>query len=93
MTRFGISFSYPVYLKQLTRLEPDFPRTTIGGQGQLPEPLDVIPQYRKIGSGDTAGAIAELEAMRLTQLSQLDVRLARMAGILEWAIPRIDALR
>jgi hypothetical protein len=93
MTRFGISFSYPVYLKQLTRLEPDFPRTTIGGQGQLPEPLDVIPQYRKIESGDTAGAIAELEAMRLTQLSQLDERLARMAGVLEWAIPRIDALR
>jgi Iap family predicted aminopeptidase len=93
MTRFGISFSYPVYLKQLTRLEPDFPRLTIGGQGQLPEPLDVIPQYRKIEAGDYAGAIMELETKRLTQLSQLDVRLARMAGILEWAIPRIDALR
>ncbi|TRZ86784.1 M28 family peptidase [bacterium] len=93
MTRFGISFNYPVYLKQLTRLEPDFPRLTIGGQGQLPEPLDVIPQYRKIEAGDYAGAIAELEAIRLTQLSRLDERLARMAGVLEWAIPRIEALR
>ncbi|MCJ7642987.1 MAG: M28 family peptidase [Candidatus Aminicenantes bacterium] len=93
MTRFGISFSYPVYLKQLTRLEPDFPRLTIGGQGQLPELLDVIPQYRKIESGDYAGAIAELEAMRLTQLGQLDDRLAGIAGVLEWAIPRIEALR
>ena len=93
MTRFGISFSYPVYLKQLTRLEPDFPRLTIGGQGQLPEPLDVIPQYRKIEAGEWAGAIAELEAMRLKLLVELDDRLARMAGVLEWAIPRIDALR
>jgi Iap family predicted aminopeptidase len=93
MTRFGISFNYPVYLKQLTRLEPDFPRLTIGGQGRLPEPLDVMPQYRKIESGDYAGAISELEAMRLKLLVKLDDRLARMAGILEWVIPRIEALR
>jgi len=93
MTRFGISFSYPVYLKQISRLRPDFPRITIGGQGQLPEPLDVISQYRKIEAGDWAGAIVELEAKRLKLLVELDDRLARMAGILEWAIPRIEALR
>jgi len=31
--------------------------------------------------------------MSLTQLSQLDERLARMAGVLEGVIPRIKALR
>jgi hypothetical protein len=31
--------------------------------------------------------------MRLTQIGQLDERLARMAGVLEWAKPRIEALR
>jgi Iap family predicted aminopeptidase len=93
MTRFGISFSYPVYLKQISRLRPDFPRITIGGQGQLPEPLDVISQYRKIEAGDWAGAIVELEAKRLKLLVELDDRLARMAGVLEWVIPRIEALR
>ena len=92
MTRFGISFSYPVYLKQISRLRPDFPRITIGGQGQLPEPLDVIPQYRKIEAREWAGAIVELEAKRLNLLVGLDHRLARMAGVLEWVIPRIEAL-
>jgi hypothetical protein len=52
-----------------------------------------MSQYRKIEAGDWAGAIVELEAMRLKLLVELDDRLARMAGILEWAIPRIEVLR
>ena len=83
MTRFGIRFSYPVYQKQLARLTPGFPRLGFGELGRLPEPLDVMPQYRKIESGDAAGAVPELEAALRARLALLDGRLAEMADVLE----------
>jgi Iap family predicted aminopeptidase len=83
MTRFGIRFSYPVYQKQLARLAPGFPRLGFGELGRLPEPLDVMPQYRKIESGDMDGAAPELEAILRARLALLDKRLAEMSGVLE----------
>lgn len=92
LTRLGVIFSYPVYLKHISRLEPGFDRINWGGQGQLPKPLDVIPEYRGVQSGNYPRAISGLEAKRLLLLTQLNERLAKMAGVLEWAAPRIDAL-
>lgn len=92
LTRLGLAFSYPVYQKHLSRLDPGFDRIYWGGQGHLPEPLDVMPQYRKIESGDHTGAVAELESKQRNLLRELNGRLEKMAGVLEWATPRIGAL-
>jgi len=93
LTRLGIVFSYPVYLKHIARLDPGYDRITWGAQGQLPKPLDVMPQYRKVQAGDYAGAIAELETNRRTLVGALDQRLTEMAGLLERVTPRIKGLR
>jgi hypothetical protein len=92
MTRFGIRFSYPVYQKQLARLDPGFPRLGFGTLAQLPEPLDVVPQYRKIESGDVAGAVPELESTLRARLTLLDKRLEEMAGVLDRVTARIRDL-
>jgi Iap family predicted aminopeptidase len=92
LTRLGLAFSYPVYQKFISRLDPGFDRINWGGQGHLPKPLDVMPQYRKIQAGDHSGAKADLEAMRLSLLKELNDRLGKMAAVLEWATPRIEAL-
>jgi aminopeptidase YwaD len=92
LTRLGVQFSYSVYLKQLSRLDPGYERITWGAQGQLPKPLDVVPQYRKIQAGDLGGAIAELEARRAELLVALDRRLVATASVLERAAPRIEGL-
>ena len=88
-TRFGIRFSYPVYQKQLLRLAPGFPRLGFGELGRLPDPLDIMPQYRKLESGDTAGAVPELEAALRARLSLLDGRLEEMAAVLERVNARV----
>jgi Iap family predicted aminopeptidase len=92
LTRLGIDFSYPVYLRHISRLDPGFDRINWGGQGHLPKPLDVIPQYRKIQAGDHAGARTDLQAKRRSLLTELNERLEKMAGVLEWATSRIEAL-
>jgi hypothetical protein len=48
-----------------------------------------MPQYRKIESGDTAGAAPELEAALRARLALLDKRLAGMAVILERVTARL----
>jgi len=92
LTRLGFDFSHPVYLKHISRLDPGFDRINWGGQGHLPKPLDVMPQYRKIQAGDHAGARTDLEAKRRRLIIELNERLEKMAGVLEWATPRIEAL-
>ena len=92
LTRLGFDFSHPVYLKHISRLDPGFDRINWGGQGHLPKPLDVIPQYRKIQAGDHAGARTDLQAKRRSLLTELNERLEKMAGVLEWVTPRIEAL-
>jgi hypothetical protein len=92
LTRLGLAFSYTVYQKNISRLDPGFDRINWGGQGHLPKPLDVMPQYRKIQAGDHAGARTDLEAKRQFLLIELNERLEKMAGVLEWVTPRIEAL-
>ena len=52
MTWYGINFSYPVFLKEISRHDPHYYRINWGGQGQLPKPLDVMPEHRMIEAGD-----------------------------------------
>jgi hypothetical protein len=92
LTRLGIVFSYPVYLKYIARLDPGYELITWGAQGQLPEPLDVVPEYRAIQSGDIAGAIGGLESERGELTGELNRRLAGMASLLEQVTPRIEEL-
>jgi hypothetical protein len=92
LTRLGIDFSYPVYLRHISRLDPGFDRINWGGQGHLPKPLDVMPQYRKVQADDHAGARTDLEAKRRSLITELNERLEKMAAVLEWATPRIEAL-
>jgi Iap family predicted aminopeptidase len=92
MTRFGIRFSYPVYQKQLLRLAPGFPRLGFGELGKLPEPLDVIPQYRKIESGDAPGAVPELEVALRARLALLNKRIVGMAEVLDRVTARLRDL-
>jgi len=92
LTRLGILFSHPVYLKQLSRLDPSFGLITWGGQGQLPMPLDVVPEYRRVESGDYAGAVASLEVKLKTRIDELNIRLAAMASLLEKVTPLINSL-
>jgi len=92
LTRLGIVFSYPVYLKHIARLDPGFELITWGAQGQLPEPLDVIPECRKIQSGDIAGAIEGLDTKRAELTGELNQRLAGMASLLEQVTPRVKDL-
>jgi hypothetical protein len=89
LTRLGIAFSYPVYLKHISRLDPGFDRINWGAQGHLPNPLDVMPPYRKIQAKDYTGAVADLEAKRQNLLGELNECLEKMAGVLEWAAPRL----
>jgi Iap family predicted aminopeptidase len=85
LTRHGIAFSHKAYLRQIARLDPAFERIAWGSQGQLPRPLDVVPQYRQIEAGETGRAVAGLEPVRQALAAELDARLGRMAGVLEEA--------
>ena len=85
LTRLGITFSYPVYLKYIARLDPAFERINWGAQGHLPQPLDVVPQYRLVQAGETARAAAELRTKRQALGADLNDRLVRMADALEGA--------
>lgn len=93
LTRLGIAFSYPVYLKYIARLDPAFERIAWGAQGQLPPPLDVVPEYRLIQAGEFVRAVAELRPKRSALVAELDGRLARMADVLEKAAASVLSLK
>ncbi|MGE5741135.1 MAG: M28 family peptidase [Candidatus Aminicenantes bacterium RBG_16_66_30] len=93
LTRLGIAFSYPVYRKHIARLDPAFERINWGAQGQLPPPLDVVPQYRLVQAGEIVRAVAELRLRREALTAELESRLARMAEVLETAAAAILSLK
>ena len=90
---YGLLVSEPVYLHELARHDPDYWAIAWGGQGHLPQPIDVMPEYRQIEAGDCAAALDGLRAERDRQVGQLNARLATIAGVLETATPQVDALR
>lgn len=91
LTTIGLVFSSSVYHRELAKRAPGFPRLQWGEQAQLPPPLDLVPSCRLVQSGNTAGAIVELEARRAELLTELNARLARMATTVEQATGRLRA--
>ncbi|HSQ79281.1 MAG TPA: M28 family peptidase, partial [Candidatus Bathyarchaeia archaeon] len=85
LTRLGIAFSHPVYLRYIARLDPAFERIHWGAQGHLPKPLDVVPEYRLIEAGRYVQAAAGLRPKREALAADLSERLSRMAEALEQA--------
>jgi hypothetical protein len=83
MTWYGMNFSYPVYIHEISRRDPDYGRIGWGGTGQLPIPLDVMPEYRMIESGHYAAAAQGLADKRAVQVGDLNRRLTHMAASLE----------
>jgi hypothetical protein len=93
LTWYGINFSHSVYRMEIRHHDPDYYRINWGGQGQLPEPLDVMDEFNMIQAGDYAGAIAGLQAKVGPQIVELNGRLKRIAKTLETVTPQINALR
>jgi hypothetical protein len=92
LTRLGVTFSHPVYLRYIARLDPSFERIKWGAQGHLPRPLDVVPEYRLIEAGKAAQAADSLRPKRDALASDLSERLSRMAEALEQATAAAAAL-
>ena len=94
LTSYGLLFSHDVYVHDLTRRDPDYYRVTWGAQGHLINYLDVVPQYRAIEAGTwDADTIAQLKAMRLLDVGDLNSRLVDMAEALDAAAVRVNSVR
>jgi Iap family predicted aminopeptidase len=93
LTWYGINFGYTTFLWELTRRAPGYYRITWGGQGQLPGPLDVMPEYRTIQAGMYIGALTGLTMKRDANCDGLSLRITRMSSVLERATARINTLR
>jgi hypothetical protein len=92
LTWYGMNFSHSVYRMEIRHHDPDYYNIVWGGQGQLPEPLDVMDEWNMVQAGDYAGAIAGLTAKLGPQIKELNCRLARIAWTLEEVTPKIQAL-
>jgi len=93
LTWYGENFSYAVYQKELTRHDPGYYRITWGGQGHLPVPLDVMPEYRQIENDEYAAALATLTTKRAAELADLVARVQAMSATLAGLTPQVEALR
>jgi hypothetical protein len=82
-TFYGLMSSEPVHVHKLARHDPDYWAISWGGQGHLPQPIDVMPEYRQIEAGAYGAALSGLAAERERQIAQLNARLVRMAELLE----------
>ncbi len=91
-TWYGLTFSPVVYYHELNRHDPDYWAINWAGQGHLPQPIDVLPEYRAIEAGDLSQAIDDLQEERDRQASELDVRLNAMAAVLELLPEQIGAM-
>jgi hypothetical protein len=89
----GISFSYSVYLQELTRHDMSYYRINWGAQGKQVNYVDVMPEYRSIQAGTYADALAGLLPMRAAEVADLNARLVKMCDVLESVTPQIDALK
>jgi len=89
----GEYFSYPVYTQEVSRHLPGYYRLTWGAQGRQALYVDVIPQEWKIKAGDSAGALADLQKVRATEVADLNARLAEMAQVLEGVTPQVASVK
>ena len=92
-TWYGTNFSPEVYLHELARHDPDYWAISWAGQGHLPQPIDVMPEYRQIESGAYGAALSGLTAERDRQIAELNARLNRMAEVLEPLPAMIQTMR
>jgi hypothetical protein len=91
MTWYGINFSHETYTWELSRHMPDHP-VLCWAEGRLAPFLDVMPQYYQIEAEQYAAATDGLTAMRAAQVTELNMRLADMADVLEGVTPQIETL-
>ena len=89
----GVYFSYPVYVRELTRHDMSYYRINWGAQGKQVNYVDVMPEYRSIQAGNYADALAGLLPMRNAEVADLNARLVKMCAVLESVTPQIDALK
>ena len=73
--------------------DPGYYNITWGGQGQLPEPLDIMREYHMIQAGNYGGRHRRSEREARPANQRLNGRLGRIAGTLETVTPQIDALQ
>jgi len=92
LTWYGQNFSHEVYVKELTRHDPGYYRITWGGQGHLPVPLDVMPEYRQIEAGQFAPALAALQPYLAAEVSDLTARLQAISDVLATLATQLDAV-
>jgi len=92
-TWYGTNFSPAVYYHELDRHDPDYWGISWAGQGHLPQPIDVMPEYWQIEAGDYSAALAGLLAEQARQKAELDTRLANMDAVLEPLPGLIDTMR
>jgi len=93
LTWYGQNFSHETYVKELTRHDPSYYRITWGGQGPLPVPLDVMPEYNQIVAADNAVALASLQPKLATETAELNSRLSAISDTLAGLTTQIDALK
>ena len=89
----GVSFSYPVYLQELTRHDMSYYRINWGAQGKQVNYVDVMPEYRSIQAGNYGDALAGLLPMRAAEVADLNARLVKMCAVLESVTPQVNALK
>jgi Iap family predicted aminopeptidase len=92
-TWYGTNFSPDVYYHELDRHDPDYWGISWAGEGHLPQPVDVMPEYWQIGAGDYGAALDGLLDEQRDLRADLDARLTRMAEVLEGLPPIIDSMR
>ena len=80
---YGLNFSQPVYLHEVARHDPDYWAIGWAGQGHLPQPIDVLPEYLQIKADQLDQAVSGLRAERTRQIGQLNKRLNHIAAVLE----------
>jgi hypothetical protein len=89
---YGVSFSHPVYVKDLQRHRQSYYRIAWGGQGQLERYQDLTPEVALIQAGNYAAAQTSLIAKAQTLVADLDERLADMAELLDELTPSVEDL-
>lgn len=78
---------------EVARHDPDYWTISWAGQGHLPQPIDVLPEYLQIKAGRRDLAIGGLQTERQRQIDQLNQRLNDMADVLESLPAQIGAMR
>ena len=89
---YGVNFSHAVFVEDQSRHDPGYYNVKWGGQGQLADYLDLTDQWNEIKAKQYEAAQSSLRIIQAEQLRQLNVRLGKMADVLEEVTPQIEAI-